>query len=124
MNNLNISNASLENKVNELKSETNDKTKKINTLESELAEANKTAINAKAKYESLQEKLEREFNGKNVKKYFYLFTLFFYFILFYLIIFLCIYILYSILYILNIYYIFIYLFIYLSFILPYVFRKN
>jgi hypothetical protein len=71
LNNLNILNASLENNINQLKTETSEKAKKICTLEGELAEANKNAINAKTKYESLQEKLEREFNGKNVKNLFY-----------------------------------------------------
>lgn len=66
INSLNILNAQLENNVSELKSETNDKSKKINTLESELSEAQKIAQNAKSKYENLQDKLEREFNGKNV----------------------------------------------------------
>jgi len=78
INSMNILNASLENNVNQLKSETSDKSKRINTLEAELAEASKNAVNAKAKYENLQEKLEREFNGKNVKINFLLIYLYLY----------------------------------------------
>jgi hypothetical protein len=66
INSLNVLNTTLENNVHQLKTETSEKSKKINTLESELVEANKIAQNAKSKYESMQDKLEKEFNGKNV----------------------------------------------------------
>jgi len=56
----------LENNVSSLKNETSEKSKKINSLEADLVDANKNAHGAKSKYEALSERLERDFNYKNV----------------------------------------------------------
>jgi len=63
---LNSNVLNLENNVNSLKNENSEKGKKITILEAELSEATKNANGAKNKYESLTEKLEKEFNMRNV----------------------------------------------------------
>lgn len=66
INNLNTNVSNLENNVSSLKSENSEKGKKINILEGELADATKNANGIKNKYEALTEKLEKEYNMRNV----------------------------------------------------------
>ncbi len=56
----------LEIKISNLKDENAEKYKKITILEAELCETNKNSNGVKSKYEILTEKLEKEFNNKNV----------------------------------------------------------
>ena len=75
--NLNSNVSTLEGTVNNLKNENSEKANKIKITENELAEAYKNMNGIKIKYESLTEKMEKEYNSKNVKKTLFLLNLLF-----------------------------------------------